>query len=787
MNLKHPLLHVLFIPVLLLYFTPSYAGNDLKTKALKLNNITNDIHINTSLSGSPDRTTTHKACRPAGNSDIPSIPWKKRSDWINVKTDVHPKAKGDGITDDTSAIQSALNLIGKHAGDRKVVYLPEGKYRISKTLILSKRNGAMIIGHGRNTHIFWSGDEGERMFWSNGVPRITYNGFILDGSSIASIGIDHDSKSLYETRVIHENIEFRNFMTAGIRVGHKQKLASAEMLFTNLKFTNNKHGALFQSWNDYNNVFDGCHFTNNEFGIHAEKGNVTVRNSRFENSRQSDLLLSTHSHSIRRVISSGSHSFIQTVRGPVSNSLIKVQDSLINNWKNPDGAIISQLRGPLFIFDTSFINPPNSSAPIRLNNPPYMNQLAVLSNITSKSTKKLINTGFNTKSQVIARENPPPTLLKPDQLFLRNEITQAEKIIDVKNDCGAKGDGKKDDTNAIQKCLEIAHKSNVSSLVYFPSGKYMVSRTLNVPEDAEFTINGTGWHSQIILSGKTPGTLLHIKNPSGLNISHLALGGPSKTTTLHQSGNKAGLVRYHNVFGYHDDERKDVEMVFDQLTENIIVLSDLLDGRIRISNSSQATILLGNVLSVQMIIEGDSQQTGFLGVLSRTSALEKFPLIIKDNQSLIMTDWYNEQTSHLLSMEGSLDKYGKVILDHTQAATYDAMITKINNYTGLLMHSGGMFGLSSKNRAISIESSSTSQVDIILLANMYWHKAPDMSKSKINPHISMNSINKKGFAPMATVENKLQKNTFSSINTALNAFRELSEYDLALNYCIYPD
>lgn len=63
-----------------------------------------------------------KACRRPGNGEIPLLNWQERSDWINIKTDIKNPAKGDGIQDDTAAIQFALNLIGKKPGDPKVVY-----------------------------------------------------------------------------------------------------------------------------------------------------------------------------------------------------------------------------------------------------------------------------------------------------------------------------------------------------------------------------------------------------------------------------------------------------------------------------------------------------------------------------------------------------------------------------------------------------------------------------------------------------------------------------------------
>ena len=54
--------------------------------------------------------------------------------WTNVKT-VYG-AKGDGVTDDTAALQAALNNVGLN-GHSSVLYLPAGTYKISSTLNLA--------------------------------------------------------------------------------------------------------------------------------------------------------------------------------------------------------------------------------------------------------------------------------------------------------------------------------------------------------------------------------------------------------------------------------------------------------------------------------------------------------------------------------------------------------------------------------------------------------------------------------------------------------------------------
>jgi hypothetical protein len=68
------------------------------------------------------------------------------SDWINVKAAPYG-AKGDGTTDDTTAIQNAINA----AGAGQVVYFPRGTYIISSTLTLSAATGVMYLGSAEDS------------------------------------------------------------------------------------------------------------------------------------------------------------------------------------------------------------------------------------------------------------------------------------------------------------------------------------------------------------------------------------------------------------------------------------------------------------------------------------------------------------------------------------------------------------------------------------------------------------------------------------------------------------
>ncbi len=186
------------------------------------------------------------------------------SDWSygNVKTAFG--AVGDGVHDDTSAIQASLSLLtanGEGNGGNHTVYFPPGTYLITSTLLLNRTAGALIVGCGSLTTLLWGGpsggqgDNATRLFWSDGNTRAQFEGLTFDGGNVCGVGLDHDSHTLYESRIVHRSLAFTRFVIAGIRVGHNQYsdggVASAEMTYENCLFTRNTAGVQLGSWNDY--------------------------------------------------------------------------------------------------------------------------------------------------------------------------------------------------------------------------------------------------------------------------------------------------------------------------------------------------------------------------------------------------------------------------------------------------------------------------------------------------------------------------------------------------------
>src|SRR6476660_6026306 len=58
---------------------------------------------------------------------------------------------GDGVAEDTDAIQAAINKVQETTG-QGIVFVPEGRYRISKTVFLWP--GIRLIGWGAHRPVF---------------------------------------------------------------------------------------------------------------------------------------------------------------------------------------------------------------------------------------------------------------------------------------------------------------------------------------------------------------------------------------------------------------------------------------------------------------------------------------------------------------------------------------------------------------------------------------------------------------------------------------------------------
>jgi hypothetical protein len=486
---------------------------------------------------------------------LPTLALTLRSDWLSARA---LGAKGDGTTDDTAALQLGLSLLS--TTNNHTLFIEAGTYKITSTLLLNRTLGALVQGTGATTILLWGGpaagvppETQSRMLWSDGNTRFEINGLTFDGANIAGVGLDHDSKNQYESRVVHQNLAFFRFTAAGIRTGHAQFVASAEMTFVNCLFAYNYAGVFFGSWklvhgspiclrlllspllsphfplpplfplpilfSDYDNFFNLCHFSQNQIGIQMPAGNIYVHNTRFELSNVSDTTYCGHASSFRRVVSVNSTRFLY----PASEggaSPTKIQGSLIYGWgatqdqsDDPDNAIPAIriiVGGPFQVFDTVFESPvDNTSSAFAPNCGGARGDCGIpflISNLTRRGEQGPVfdpGSSFNETNdvRVVPGGDPAiaallPTLTHTTQFFTSTWPTLVGgKLLDAIVDFHADPSGRNDSTPALQACVDAAAGAAAGGVVgggcYIPAGSYSLNSTLRLCGSG-YTLVGAG-------------------------------------------------------------------------------------------------------------------------------------------------------------------------------------------------------------------------------------------------------------------------------------------------------
>lgn len=111
------------------------------------------------------------------------------SDWVNVRT---LGAKGDNVTDDTAALQKAID-------SHKTVYLPAGFYRISDTLRL--RPDSVLLGlHPSLTQVVLP--DGSPAFQGVGAPKALIESAKGGDAIVAGLGLDTGGANLRATGLL---------------------------------------------------------------------------------------------------------------------------------------------------------------------------------------------------------------------------------------------------------------------------------------------------------------------------------------------------------------------------------------------------------------------------------------------------------------------------------------------------------------------------------------------------------------------------------------------------------
>ncbi len=552
--------------------------------------------------------------------------------------------------------------------------------------------GITLLGHGRTTVLAWDGEVGGRMFWTGeGMLYTRYVGLTWDGRGKAAVGFDHAAQKTFETEMRHEHEAYLNFTEAGIRVGHAVQVATAETHYYNCLFERCKAGVLLQSFNVLDHTFDGCEFRHCGVGVYGSKGtNFYVRNSHFEQSTEADIVcLGEQGSSVRRCSSHASNRFVTFASsvGP-----LVIQDCHVDGWKDTADAV-SLDGAPVLIFDCVFTHPPAAVAPIRTLR---AGQRLILSNNTAAGSPAVAQTPEGGRVVEVPAGSLGGVVKSAEQTFLRSSVQITGKVFDVKRDFGAKGDGATDDTAAITKAIEAARAQGKGAIAYLPPGRFVVTDTVKLT-GSDYRLGGSGFRTALLWKGKSGGTVVEIHDPDRITLENIAVGHPdggvgdNAVDILQTGSGKPSFMRYDRVWAWGMYQKKPLERGI-----RLVGLGKLdkvhfreVNGNIHFTDSAQATIYLGVSYEGTLLVEGKSPaRDGFLGGSVRLATVTDPALWVKDNHSIVMSDFYSESSLQILRMQGDPAlPAGRVTLQGAkfETAKPEYRATQIENYHGDLM------------------------------------------------------------------------------------------------------
>ena len=395
-----------------------------------------------------------------------------------------PSVHGDGVGDDSDVIQQAINKVQETTG-QGILFIPEGRYRLSKTLFVWP--GIRLIGYGAHRPVFVLGKNTPGYQEGMGY-MVMFTGGRPTGGALPRrpgrparpvVGIvppndkipDANPGTFYSAMSnIDFDIEDGNPAAVGIRFHAAQHCYLAHMDF--------HIGTGLAALHDVGNEAEDLHFYGGQYGIITRKPSpgwqFTLLDATFEG--QSQAAIKEHEAGLTLIRAQISKTPTAISIDPGYAEELWVKDSRFEN-----------ISGPAVIIS----NEKNARTEINLENI-VCRHVPVFASFRESAKKvdgkdeiyrvKAFTHGLTFSSPSAAPE------IKTSYDSSALSAMPAPMISDIPTvpgqdtwvnlqTLGAKGDGTTDDTAAIQKAI-ADHKT-----IYIPSGRYVVTDTITLKPD----------------------------------------------------------------------------------------------------------------------------------------------------------------------------------------------------------------------------------------------------------------------------------------------------------------
>lgn len=224
------------------------------------------------------------------------------ADYYNVK---EFGAKGDGFTDDTAAIQAAINALPATGG---AVFFPAGEYEIHATINVNK-HGVSLIGVGAGQREGATQDaapsrlEADASFVGTELIKVDYvagdrtlYGVTIKDLTLAgsSVGAGINGILFKATRSMIENIQIHQCSGNGVVVQGYSGWKAQDNKFIGCSFVDNAAAGVLYDTDSQYCMTDSCLLSGNQDGVRMTTGEHQFANCRINLSTRYGIHLDNH-------------------------------------------------------------------------------------------------------------------------------------------------------------------------------------------------------------------------------------------------------------------------------------------------------------------------------------------------------------------------------------------------------------------------------------------------------------------------------------------------------------
>lgn len=383
--------------------------------------------------------------------------------------------RGDGLADDTDALQSAINKV-QETTSQGIVFVPAGRYRLSRTVYVWP--GIRLIGFGKTRPIFllapgtpaFQKSPSYMIFFSGGRPH-GFSNIGAEASTAKDLPEDANPGTFYSAM---SNIDFEiasgNPGAVGVRARYAQHCFLSHMDF--------RLGTALAGIHDGGNVAFDLHFHGGQYAIWTRKPSpgwqFTVLDSTFEG--QSVAAIREHEAGLTLIRPQFANVPTAISIDPHYADELWVKDARLENISGP-AFVISNENNPRT--EINFENVVCRNVPLFAS---FRESGRELKSPADSYVVSNFSHGFHLDElgdpgaiRTIFQTETPAALPAPVPSDIP-ALPPMESWVNVRA-LGARGDAKSDDTSVLRDAI-AAHR-----VLYFPAGQYLLTGTLTLKPD----------------------------------------------------------------------------------------------------------------------------------------------------------------------------------------------------------------------------------------------------------------------------------------------------------------